>query len=394
MNSTMKAMLAGDTSDREIDFLYLNEQDMIRAGVTDAAKCVNVMGEVMTLLEEGDFLMGGPHHDAHGLMLEFPRESRIRNFPLNDAKDRRFISMPAYLGGRFHIAGEKWYGSNGRNRRRGLPRSILMVTLNDVETGAPLAYMSANLLSSMRTGAMPGLAAKLLARKDSEVLALIGPGVINRACFRAIMTSMKKVRTVRLKGSSVQSRSAQHMKAFIEKKYPQIEKVEICATLEEAVRGADIVNEAVSCKDGEWPCYRAEWFKPGALVVSTSTFNMDLSTITGFTKVVDNYGMYQNYSLEDKREYDENGLRKPSGCMGEDFVHMVEDRMITRESIAALGDVVTGKYPGRKSEDEIIMVGIEGMPVEDVAWGYECYQEAIKEGIGTKLNLWDQPMAF
>ena len=67
--------------------------------------------------------------------------------------------MPAYLGGRFHVAGEKWYGSNGNNRAIGLPRSILMMMLNDVETGKPLAYMSGNLLSSMRTGAMPGLAA-------------------------------------------------------------------------------------------------------------------------------------------------------------------------------------------------------------------------------------------
>lgn len=62
------------------------------------------------------------------------------------------------------MAGEKWYGSNGNNRSIGLPRSILMMMLNDVETGKPLAYMSGNLLSSMRTGAMPGLAAKLLAR--------------------------------------------------------------------------------------------------------------------------------------------------------------------------------------------------------------------------------------
>lgn len=126
------------------------------------------MEEALGLMEDGDFIMGGPYNDAHGLMLYFPKKSPLENFPVNNSRDRRFIAMPAYLGGRFHVAGEKWYGSNGNNRAKGLPRSILMVMLNDVETGKPLAYMSGNLLSSMRTGAMPGLAAKLLAVKDAK----------------------------------------------------------------------------------------------------------------------------------------------------------------------------------------------------------------------------------
>ena len=139
----------------KVEFLYLSEEDMIEAGVLDAGKCVDVMGEVVSLLSKGDYLMGGKDRNAHGIMLNFPLESDIEDFPLNDSRDRRFMAMPAYLGGRFHLAGQKWYGSNGRNVQKGLPRSILMVTLNDVETGQPLAYMSANLLSAMRTGAMP-----------------------------------------------------------------------------------------------------------------------------------------------------------------------------------------------------------------------------------------------
>ena len=49
----------------------------------------------------------------------------------------------------------------------GLPRSILMMILNDKDTGAPLALMSANLVSAYRTGGIPGVGAKYLARKDS-----------------------------------------------------------------------------------------------------------------------------------------------------------------------------------------------------------------------------------
>ena len=200
---------------KKLRLLYLDEEDMIEAGVLDAAKCVDIMEETIGLLEDGDFIMGGPEHNSHGIMLEFPMKSNIEGFPINDGADRRFIAMPAYLGGKFHVAGCKWYGSNGNNRRMGIPRSNLMFILNDVETGAPLAFMAANLLSSARTGAMPGLATKLLAKKDSKVLAMIGAGPIAKSCFRAIMTNMKNIDTVKIKAGSLKSKTAAQLKEYI-----------------------------------------------------------------------------------------------------------------------------------------------------------------------------------
>lgn len=379
--------------DTKMEILYLSEEDMVAAGVLDAARCVDVMEETIGLLEDGDVLMRGPKHDEHGCMLWFPKKSDIPDFPLNDSRDRRFIAMPAYVGGRFHVAGMKWYGSNGRNREAGLPRSILMACLNDVETGAPLCYMSANLLSSMRTGAMPGLAAKLLANPDSKVLALLGPGVIQRSSVLAIMSKMKEVDTVKIKGSSPTSASTIKMKDYIKENCPQVKEIIICETMEEAIRGADIIAEAVSCGEGEWPEVRAEWFKPGVTMITTSAFNMEYTSIKDYKKVVDNIGMYDNYAVEDNVGYDEKGVREHTGVMGEDFVLMAEDGIIERDSISQLGEIIRGKKPGRTSHDEIILVSIEGMPIEDVTWGYECYQKALREGIGTKLKLWDKPLS-
>jgi ornithine cyclodeaminase len=34
---------------------------------------------------------------------------------------------------------------------------------------------------------------------------------------------------------------------------------------------------------------------------------------------------------------------------------------------------------------------VGGLPVEDVAWGTIIYRNALANGIGTKLNLWDKP---
>ncbi len=378
----------------EVSFLYLSEEDMVDAGVLNAARCVDVMEEALGLMEDGDFIMGGPYNDAHGLMLYFPKKSPIENFPVNNSRDRRFIAMPAYLGGRFHVAGEKWYGSNGNNRAKGLPRSILMVMLNDVETGKPLAYMSGNLLSSMRTGAMPGLAAKLLAVKDAKVLSLLGCGVVSKACLMSIMTVRPDIEVIKLKGSSPTSKTALNMKKYIEENYPDVKEVTICSTMEEAVRDADIVSEAISCMQGQWPEVKREWMKKGLLYISSSTFNMDYKSIADLKKVIDNYGMYENYAEEDNLGYDENGVRKHTGCMGEDFVYMIEDGLIERDSITSLGEIIRGKKPGRESEDEIILVSLEGMPIEDVAWAYECYTYALIHDIGTRLKVWDKPRSF
>jgi ornithine cyclodeaminase/alanine dehydrogenase-like protein (mu-crystallin family) len=384
----------GGSMDSKVEFLFLNEEDMIKAGVLDADRAVDTVGEVITLLSEGDYLMGGRAHNDHGVQLIFPEKSDIPNFPLADSADRRFIAMPAYLGGRFHVAGEKWYGSNGNNRSIGLPRSILMMMLNDVETGKPLAYMSGNLLSSMRTGAMPGLAAKLLSRDDSKVLTLVGPGVICRSSLRAIMSQRFDIDTIKIKGSSPTSANAIKMKEYIEENYPQVKNIVLCRDMEEALKDADIITEAVSCKEGEWPEYKREWLKPGALVISTSTFNMEHKSIVDLKKVIDNYGMYENYAEEDNVGYDENGNRLHTGCMGEDFVYMVQDGLIERDSLTTFGEIIRGKKPGRESDDEIILVSIEGMPTEDVAWAYECYTYALVHDIGTKLKVWDRPYAF
>lgn len=289
------------------------------------------------------------------------------------------------------MAGEKWYGSNGRNAQKGLPRSILMVTLNDVETGQPLAYMSANLLSAMRTGAMPGLAAEYLAKKNSKVLALIGAGVVNRTALMAFMAKMPEIEEVRIKGSSVTSKTAHELKDFAEENYPILKTVKICESVEEAVVGADIISEAVSVAPHKWPEIKPEWIKKGCLIISSGTIDVDYEfTKKNITKVVDNIGMYEEY-INVYQEYDEDGNPVSMGIPGMAYVNMITEGAIKKDEVQHLGAIVRGIEPGRTSEDEIIMISLGGMPILDVGWGYECYQKALQEGIGTKLKLWDQP---
>ena len=378
----------------KIDFLYLNEKDMIEAGVLDAAGCIETMRDTLALFGKKDFLLGGPNADEHGLQMNFPQKSDIEGFPLDDGPDRRFMAMPAYLGGRFHIAGQKFYGSNSHNQALGLPRSILMVTLSDVDTGAPKAIMSANLLSAMRTGAMPAMAATYLANKDSEVLSLLGPGVINKCALMCYMEVLPNIKKIKIRGSSSRSKTALAMKKFIEETYPQVKEIVICDSLEEACRDADVVSEAMSVTKENMEEFRLEWFKKGATVFSMGSFlYRKYEDFKNTTMVVDNYGMYQKYlnNFIARGPVDAFGNKREWVIMGIHFVHLVKTGQVQREQVINLCDIVNGKSDGRKDHDEIVMCSIGGMPLEDLSWGYDCYQRALEKGLGTSLNLWDAP---
>ena len=92
------------------EFLFLSEDDLVKAGVLNASECIDTCEEVFGILSDGDYLMGGLNHNEHGLSIVFPKETRFPGMPVA-GPERRFIAMPAYLGGDFHVCGEKWYGT-------------------------------------------------------------------------------------------------------------------------------------------------------------------------------------------------------------------------------------------------------------------------------------------
>lgn len=376
----------------EIDMLYLNEKDMIAAGVTDTLKCVETMEEVLKTLDRGDYRMGGENGDSHGCMVYFP--DNIKHFPgmPKDGPDRRFMCMPAYLGGKFHVAGVKWYGSNVENREKGLPRSILMVTLNDPETGAPFAYESANLISAYRTAAIPGAGVKNLAKEDAKVLGIVGPGVINSITVETFAALRPSLDTLKIKGRG--RASIDRCIAYVKEKCPQFKNIEVVDTIEDCVKGSDIMSFATSTPTGgheNYPYVKREWIKPGALICAPGAIDTDEDLITDpSTKlVVDNTKLYDSWAEEYPYPTFDTWF-----LLGSKFTDMEHDGKLDRSRVEDLGGILDGRLPGRASDDQIILYSIGGMPIEDVAWGKTIYQNALEKGIGTKLNLWDKPYLY
>lgn len=372
--------------DTSIKFLYLSEPDMIKAGVKNMDQCVEAMEDLLVTLNKGDYVMAGVNHNSHGAQVIFPDDPQFEGMPKN-ADDRRFMAMPAYLGGKYQMAGMKWYGSNCENKASGLPRSILMMLLNDKDTGAPLALMSANLVSCYRTGAIPGVGAKYLAGKDSETVTIIGPGVMGRTCLLAFLSVCPKITTVKVKGRG--QRSLHAFEEFVKKECPQIQQVIVCDSMEEAVKDSDIicVTSTAPVKEIDFPYIAEDWVKKGALIClpSAARFDDDF-LINRCKKVVDNYKLYEAWAEE--FPYPSYEMVQIIGSKFTDYLH---EGRIQREDIVDIADIINKKHPGRESDDEIIVYSVGGMPVEDIAWGGTVYRNALKEGIGVELPLWDQP---
>lgn len=364
-------------------FLYLNEDQMIEAGVTHMEKCMHSMEEVFRLLKAGDYRMGGANNSSHGLRVMFPQTSDIADMPLS-APGRWFTTMPAYLGGKYHVFGIKSYGANQKNSEKNLPRSILMMSLMDVETGAPLAYMSANILSAMRTGAVSGLAAKYLSRKNPEKIAIVGPGIMARYSLDAIMIACPSLKKISILGRG--RKNIEKFKEHCDSKKYSFDEYSICSCMEEACKDADIILTANSQaeKFEDYPYIPARFIKKGATIIITSALRVENTFVNNDEMTV--------CVADDSRQYkEERSIDAKPDCESESitFKNALHNRCIQGQSVLNFYDIVVDEDFVR-DESKVYFFASGGIPIEDVAWGYECYASALEKGIGTLLNLWGE----
>lgn len=116
----------------------------------------------------------GQSSNPHSSFLRLPHRSRSR-----------IISLPAYLGGEFEVAGNKWIASFPDNTRHGVPRASATLILNDCDTGYPFACMESSIVSATRTAASAVLAARtLLGAPRARRVGIVGTGLIARHVWR------------------------------------------------------------------------------------------------------------------------------------------------------------------------------------------------------------------
>jgi ornithine cyclodeaminase len=368
---------------QNVEFLFLSQEEMIEAGVLDMKNCVAVMDQTFKLLGQGDCLMGGPSGNQHGLKISFPKEPRGPRMPV-DGPDRRFMALVSYLGGDFHVCGTKWYGSNIENPSHGLPRSVLLVIINDPETAAPLAIMDGNLISAMRTGAVIGLGARYLAEKDAEVAGIIAAGVISKTCLMAMAVGMPNLKEVKVFDINREKADA-FSQEMGEKLGLNVYAVD---RMETAVRDSDAVSSATSRVT--IPHFEPEWFKPGAFLgLSSDTYLTDDFWL-GAKVVADNWKMHLEWREEILRTSGESSKITLYGGLHQ----LILDGRMQDDDVSEMGNIVNNGLVARESDEQRTVYITGGMGIEDTAWGFAIYQQAKSQGLGQKLKMWDKPYWF
>ena len=226
------------------------------------------------------------------------------------------------------------------NAEKDLPTHMATILLNDPQTGAPLAVMDGRLITEMRTAAVSAAATKLLAPKDTKVLAILGSGVQARSHVDAL-------RLVRqFEETRVWSPNKSHAEQFAREIGAQ------AMSAEDAIRDADVVVTATSSKT---PVLHGTWLKSGCHVNAVGACRPDW-------RELDDNAM-RNVVFVDSRE----AAMKESG-----------DVILSRTKIyAELGEAFAGKVPPRGSETTIFKS--LGMAVEDVAAALLVYRTATQK---------------
>jgi len=255
------------------------------------------------------------------------------------------------------------------NPERGLDSHQGGVMLFAAGSGEPLALVNASALTEIRTAAVSAVATDLLARREATQLAIIGTGVQGQAHARALAATRAAAGSplagIRLAGrdSGRQEKVAAELAA--ELGLP----VRPCASPQEAVQGAGIVVTATSSRQ---PVLSREWLAPGAHINAVG------ACVPG-DREIDTATMADATLVADSRE----SLVNEAG----DYLLAVKDGAHLSSTPAELGEVLTGKAPGRRQDKEITLFKSLGLAAEDLMAAAYVYEQAKQNGAGTSVDF-------
>ena len=273
-----------------------------------------------------------------------------------------FRAMPAFIPD-LKAAGLKWVNSHPGNTDRGYPTVMAVLILNDPETAWPLAIMDATYITMIRTGAGGGVAAKYMARNDSEVVALIACGIQAESQLDALQRvfNFKKVALYDPDPDAVKTLTS----LFKDANY----SFEIKSSVEECVKDADIV---VTTTPSRKPVVMKGWLKDGAHINAIGA------------------------DAAGKQELDPEILKRGKVIV-DDFAQAthsgevnvpLSNQVMRREDIySSIGEVIAGLKKGRENDQEITIFDSTGLAIQDMGSARFVYEKCLEKGLGTKVKL-------
>lgn len=252
------------------------------------------------------------------------------------------------------------------NADTGLPAHQAVIVAFDPDTGQPQALLDGTAITAIRTGACSALSARLLARPDADVLAILGTGVQARSHARA-MCRVMPIRQIRVAGRDY-AKAAALAAELSDTLQTDAQAVE---TYREALQGAGIACATTHAAE---PVIRRSWLTAGVHVTSVGYGGREIDDATVADALV---------CVESRR----SALAPfPSGS--NDLLMPIRDGVITADHVhAELGELVAGIKPGRNSPDQITLYKSVGVAVQDAAAAALVLVAAHQQGIGEEIAL-------
>ena len=248
--------------------------------------------------------------------------------------------------------------------RFGLPLIQGVIVLCDAENGYPLAVMDSIEITIQRTGAATAVAAKYLARPDSQTLTICGCGNQGRVSLRAL-TNLFRIKTV----FAYDQDAAQAQKFARGMSEETGIRVEAVNELKSAIVCSDII---VTCTPAKQFFLKQEWIQPGNFIAAIGADSEDKQEL-------------EPTLLSQKRTVVD--MVEQAATIGE-LHHAIEANLMTKNDVhAELGEVVAGRKPGRSSSDEVIVFDSTGMALQDVIVAAAVYEKAIDNGLGKSVDF-------
>ncbi|MHA2175218.1 MAG: ornithine cyclodeaminase family protein [Candidatus Hodarchaeales archaeon] len=247
-----------------------------------------------------------------------------------------------------------------------IPTTLGKVLLQDVNTGDVRCIMDGGYLTAMRTGAVSGCAIKYLARESVETVGLFGTGVQGMTQLWAACEARPSI-----KSGMVYDLREDTAKDFAKQMSEKLNvPINVVDSAEELVKNSDVILTATTSAA---PIFHGKWVNPGTHISGIGSHSPGTRELDGMliqrSKVV---------------------CDQISACLTEagDIIIPINEGLITEDHLHAdLGDVVTGKKPGRESDEEITLFKSVGLAIQDAATAKLVFDEAIKSNIGTSVEI-------
>lgn len=318
--------------------LYLSRADVESVGPS--------MGDIIEALER-------MFRDKGRGRVEMPPKPGIHPRP-----DAFIHAMPAYIPG-LAAAGLKWVSGYPQNQKKGLPYIHGLIVLNDPETGAPVCVMDGTWITAQRTGAATAVAAKHLARPDSESAGILACGVQGRSNLEALAAAF---RLRRVKAFDVRPEAAMRFAREMGRRLGL--EIEPVKRPEDAVRGLDLVVTSGPILKKPRPVIEAGWLSPGAFA---SPVDFDSYWTPSALRQID------RLATDDHAQF---AYYRKSGYF-----------LKTPRPYADLGELGAGTKRGRRTESERTMSINLGLALEDMATAVLVHRSALRRGAGLRIPL-------